>query len=118
MAKNATGTIYPISALRAVVLHTQGLTAPNQYKHVPESELIVELVKTLGYVQIDTLQVVNRAHYLTLWSRLGSFKIDELDRLLYRVGQRRLYEGWGHAASISRRSSDDRIFTGYQWARG
>jgi uncharacterized protein YcaQ len=82
------------------VLHTQGLTASNQASTNPTSDAIVELVKTLGYVQIDTLQVVNRAHYLTLWSRLGSYEIEDVDRLLYSDGHRRLYEGWGHAASI------------------
>jgi uncharacterized protein YcaQ len=57
-------------------------------------------VKALGYVQIDTLHVVNRAHYVTLWARFGSYDIDDFHRLLYTPGERRLYEGWGHAASI------------------
>jgi len=100
MTKNTSDTIYPLSALRAVVLHTQQLTAPNQAATHFKPEIIVDLVKALGYVQIDTLQVVNRAHTLTLWSRLGSYPIEDLDRLLYSNGQRRLYEGWGHAASI------------------
>ncbi len=54
----------------------------------------------LGYVQIDTLNVVNRAHYITLWARLGSYNLDDFDKLLYTAEQRRLYESWGHAASI------------------
>lgn len=100
MAKQASSLIYPISALRALVLHTQLLTMPNQASSPPTSDTIVALVKALGYVQIDTLHVVNRAHYVTLWARLGAYDIGDFHRLIYTSGQRRLYEGWGHAASI------------------
>jgi uncharacterized protein YcaQ len=51
-------------------------------------------------VQIDTLHVINRAHYVTLWARFGSYDIDDFHKLIYTADQRRLYEGWGHAASI------------------
>ena len=51
-------------------------------------------------MQIDTLHVVNRAHDVTLWARFGSYDIDDFHRLIYTPGERRLYEGWGHAASI------------------
>jgi uncharacterized protein YcaQ len=61
---------------------------------------MVDLVTALGYVQIDTLHVVNRAHYVTLWARLGSYSIDDFHKLIYTAGERRLYEGWGHAANI------------------
>jgi hypothetical protein len=67
---------------------------------VPIAEAIVDLVKDLGYLQIDTLHVVNRAHYVALWARFGSYDIADLHRLIYTPGQRELYEGWGHAASI------------------
>jgi uncharacterized protein YcaQ len=98
--KKAAGPIYPLSALRAVVLHTQRLTAPNTASPAPAADTIADLVKALGYVQIDTLNVVNRAHYVTLWARLGSYPLGDLDRLVYAADQRRLYEGWGHAASL------------------
>lgn len=91
---------YDLSALRATVLHTQMLTKPNQAPASITPETIVELVKALGYVQIDALHVVNRAHYVTLWARFGSYNIDDFHKLIYMPGQRALYEGWGHAASI------------------
>jgi len=100
MVKNLSGTVYPLSALRAVILHAQRLAAPNTLSSPPSPDQIVDLVKTLGYLQIDTLNVVNRAHYFTLWSRLGSYDTAMLDRLLYTPGQRQLYEGWAHAACI------------------
>lgn len=100
MTKKAAGTIYPLSALRTMALHTQRLTSPNGASPAPTPDALVALVTALGYVQIDTLNVVNRAHYVTLWARLGSYDLEAFDNLIYAAGQRRLYEGWGHAASI------------------
>ena len=100
MSKKSSSTIYPLSALRATVLHAQLLTTPNGVSQIPTLDSIVDLVKVLGYIQIDTLHVVNRAHYVTLWARFGSYNMDDLHNLIYTTGQRRLYEGWGHAASI------------------
>lgn len=100
MARKSSGTIYPLSALRALVLHSQRLTAPNGATPAATPDAIVELVTALGYVQIDTLQVVQRAHDVTLWARFGSYDTDAFHRLIYSAGERRLYEGWGHAASI------------------
>ncbi len=93
-------TIYPLAALRAVALHTQGLTTAAADTPTATAEAIVGAVTALGYVQIDTLHVVNRAHTVTLWSRFGAYDVEALHRLLYSPAERRLYEGWGHAASI------------------
>lgn len=100
MARQASGTIYPLSALRTAALHAQRLAAPNHASPAPTPDEIVHVVKALGYVQIDTLSVVNRAHYLTLWARLGSYRLEAFDRLVYNADHRQLYEGWGHAASL------------------
>jgi hypothetical protein len=100
MAKKASSTVYPLNALRTMVLHIQHLAMPNDASPAPTPDAIVDLVTALGYVQIDTLNVVNRAHYLALWARFGSYNLADFDKLLYTADQRRLYEGWGHAASI------------------
>lgn len=83
-----------------MVLHLQHLSAPNGEAPLPTPDAMVDLVTALGYVQIDTLHVVNRAHYATLWARFGSYPLGDFDRLIYADGARRLYEGWGHAASV------------------
>ena len=80
--------------------HPDASRRPMAASPAPTPDAIVDLVTALGYVQIDTLHVVNRAHYVTLWSRFGSYNIDDFDKLIYTAGERRLYEGWGHAASI------------------
>jgi hypothetical protein len=51
----------------------------------------------LGCVQIDTINVVRRSHYLVLWSRLGNYDPTDLDDLS-SPADRRLFEGWQHAA--------------------
>ncbi|MCA9909506.1 MAG: YcaQ family DNA glycosylase [Anaerolineae bacterium] len=100
MAKKTSGPVYPLAALRALVLHVQRLTTPNDVSAAWTVDTLADLVQALGYVQIDTLNVVNRAHYVTLWARFGSYSLDAFDKLIYDPSQRRLYEGWGHAASI------------------
>jgi len=52
----------------------------------------------LGAVQIDAVNVLTRSHYLPFYSRLGPYQTSVLDSLAYR--QRRLFEYWGHAASL------------------
>jgi uncharacterized protein YcaQ len=93
-------TPLPLVAARTLALHTQRLTTPNGSEPDPTPDAITDLAETLLYVQIDTLQMVNRAQYVTLWSRLGSYDIAAFDRMIYDPDQRRLFEYWGHAASI------------------
>jgi uncharacterized protein len=100
MAKKQSNTIYPLHALRAVAIHAQHLDTPNGAEPAPTLDRIYEVVEALGMVQIDTLHMVNRAHYLALWARLGSYSIDDFHKLIYDPEHRKLYEYWGHAASI------------------
>ncbi len=53
-------------------------------------------IEQLGYVQIDTISVVNRAHHHTLWSRLPAYAQHQLDTL---QAERRIFEYWYHAAA-------------------
>lgn len=54
-------------------------------------------IERLGYVQIDTIAVVERAHEHTLWVRQPSYQPRYLHRLL--AEERRVFEYWTHAAS-------------------
>ncbi len=60
---------------------------------------VQSVISRLGQFQIDSINVVRRAHYLPLYSRLGPYDTDLLDRSAHRA-PRRLYEYWGHAASL------------------
>lgn len=93
-----TTTVYPLHVARALALHAQALTAANGHLHAPTPDHVYDTVARLGSVQIDTLQMVRRSHYVTLWSRLGQYDPADLDRLAYDPQQRRLFEYWKHAA--------------------
>ena len=60
---------------------------------------VQSVISRLGQFQIDSINVVRRAHYLPLYSRLGPYDPGLLDRAAHR-SPRRLYEYWGHAASL------------------
>src|SRR3954468_10929445 len=50
----------------------------------------------LGAIQIDSVNVLARAHYLPTFSRYGAYPTAALDELAH--GRRELFEYWGHAA--------------------
>lgn len=93
-----TTRVYPLHALRALALHSQGLTTPLGEEPTPTPDAIYDLVERLTCVQIDTLQMVARAQYIVLWSRMGLYNPADFDQLAYDPHNRRLFEFWQHAA--------------------
>ncbi len=53
----------------------------------PSAEDIVSLIRDLPYVQWDPVTVVAQSHIISLWSRLGAFRVSDLDRLMWRDGK-------------------------------
>lgn len=53
-------------------------------------------IEQLGYLQIDTISVLERAHHHTLWTRAAGYKPTHLDRL---VQDKVVFEYWSHAAA-------------------
>lgn len=65
----------------------------------PNARSIAALIRRLGAVQIDSVNVLVRSQYLPLFSRLGAYDRALLERLAYRK-PRRLLEYWAHEASF------------------
>ena len=57
----------------------------------------LQIIEHLGYVQIDTISVVERAHHHVFWLRNSKYKPSDLDKL---VKSRKVFEYWSHAASF------------------
>ncbi len=61
-------------------------------------EGVAQAVEHLGYVQIDTISVVQRAHHHTLWTRCPSYEPWMLHEL--QATDRLVFEHWAHALAI------------------
>ena len=90
-------SISPAEA-RRVALAAQGLATPRPGRAVGMRD-VQAVTSRLGQFQIDSVNVVTRAHYTPLFSRLGPYDTALLERAAHRP-PRRLFEYWGHAASL------------------
>ena len=87
------------AAARRIALAAQGFAAARPASvHVGQMQRTID---RLGLLQIDSVNVLARAHYLPLFSRLGNYERALLDRIAWgRKSQRRLFEFWAHEASL------------------
>jgi len=82
-------------------LKRQGLHRPRGQRFTRGA--LVDHLERAGALQLDSVNVVDRAHYLTLWSRFGAYDKALLDRWIY--GEGLAHEFWGHVASLLPMSS-------------
>lgn len=78
---------------RALWLESHGLAQTPTGKLDP-----LRLITELGFVQLDTIQVVSRAHHHILWSRNQNYREPMLDALLRK--KRQVFEHFTHDASV------------------
>ncbi len=81
---------------RRAVLWAQGF---GRRSDAAVSRRLIPAVRRLGALQIDSVNVLARAHYLPLFSRLGPYDRASLDAS-FSAAPRRLFEYWGHEASL------------------
>jgi hypothetical protein len=83
---------------RRIALAAQGLAAPAAAKPVTR-RAVRALASRLGFIQLDSVNVFVRAHYMPLFARLGVHPTTHLDDEAW--GRRpSLFEYWGHAAVL------------------
>jgi uncharacterized protein YcaQ len=81
---------------RRLVLALQGLADPPRRKLTVDD--LLALIERMGFVQVDSVNVVARAHHMILFARNQTYRPALLQRLLER--EARLFENWTHDAAI------------------
>ncbi|HWE09686.1 MAG TPA: crosslink repair DNA glycosylase YcaQ family protein [Solirubrobacteraceae bacterium] len=87
---------------RRIALAAQGFDRPRPAA-APSTRQILDLVRRLGVLQLDSVNVFSRAHYMPVFSRLGPYDRARLDLIAgHGTGRvdRRLVEYWAHEASL------------------
>jgi uncharacterized protein YcaQ len=84
---------------RRVALVAQGFGA-GRPEHGATRRDLLRVARGLGLVQIDSVNVLVRSHYLPFFSRLGPYAMNLLDATAYDGPRRGLFEYWGHEASL------------------
>lgn len=80
--------------LSALAVACQGLPARNRF--AAGEDAVAQAISHLGYLQIDTISVVARAHHHTLWNRVPEYETWMLDTA---IKDRTVFEYWAHAAA-------------------
>lgn len=84
-----------IHEARKIALAGQSLYSRTDFGR--DQSATLKAIEQLGYIQIDTLSVVARAHLHTLWNRVLGFRPEHLD-CLQEAGK--VFEHWAHALAI------------------
>ncbi|PVX71055.1 winged helix-turn-helix domain-containing protein [Paraburkholderia unamae] len=83
----------PLTAARTLHLAAQGLLAPPRRKATKDD--VLDAIRRMAQLQIDTIHVVARSPYFVLFSRIGAFEPAWLDA---HLAEGRLFEYWSHEA--------------------
>src|SRR5688500_3888578 len=86
-----------LSQARRIALAAQGFADPLPRGKVDRRHLRRGLSR-VGLLQLDSVNVAVRAHYMPMFSRLGPYPMSAIDEFAYR--HRELFEYWGHEASL------------------
>lgn len=84
-----------LQTARQLSLYAQGLLNPP--RQGAQKADVRAAITRLGALQIDTINIVARAPYFSLWSRLGDYDPEWLNQLL---AEQNVFEFWAHAASF------------------
>ncbi len=78
---------------QSYILNNQLLSGRSTYRGTEGTQAVIE---KLGYIQIDTISVIARAHHHILYTRIPDYRPEYLEALEQK---RKVFEYWAHAAS-------------------
>ena len=84
-----------LDTARTLAVYKQGL---HRRPQVTDRQVLLDAIRRIGLLQLDSISVVARSHYLVMLSRVGLYDPADLDALLFP--DRFLFEGWAHAACL------------------
>ncbi|UQU66310.1 winged helix DNA-binding domain-containing protein [Couchioplanes caeruleus] len=87
-----------VAQARRIALAAQGFTDPAP-GGATDLRHLRRVLRRLHLIQMDSVNVLQRAHFMPLYSRLGPYDPGLLERAAYRR-PRELFEFWGHEASL------------------
>ena len=85
---------FTASQFRKKALLSQGLLQKDAFGRGKNA--VLRAIQHLGYIQIDTISVVERAHHHVLWSRVSNYQPVHLSSLII---EKQVFEYWFHAAA-------------------
>lgn len=88
--------IVSVADVRRTLMSRQGLL--DQPRRKIDGAGLQQLINRLGFVQLDSISMVDRAHHMILHTRNENYRPPMLDQLLEK--DRTLFEGWTHDASL------------------
>ncbi len=88
-----------IGQARRIALAAQGLITPTRDSTANWTR-INSAVARMNVLQIDSVNVLVRSHYLPVFSRVGHYEHDALDARTFGKRKRQFFEYWAHQASF------------------
>ena len=82
---------------RRIALAAQGFASAQPVGRIDRRHYR-KVIANIGLLQLDSVNVLQRSHYLPMWSRLGPYPKASFDEYTARSGE--MFEYWGHVASL------------------
>ncbi|MEP9383897.1 winged helix-turn-helix domain-containing protein [Nocardioides cheoyonin] len=87
-----------LAQARRIALAAQGFI--DKPHAAPTMRTLQRTLERTGVLQVDSVNVLQRAHYMPLYSRMGPYDVDLLRRASSGREQRRMVEYWAHVQAL------------------